>query len=129
MPEVPIPHPPAVKVGGRRLSLSARHKPHVDTSTTEPTPARAVDDTVLDYPRPTGPPATDEERHDPHHQEELPPKKDKKQHGYLENEKKMREFAHHKAEANRPTRDVQPEHKGFGAGGRIAQPGGRSIDI
>ncbi|PBL00082.1 hypothetical protein ARMGADRAFT_1024145 [Armillaria gallica] len=96
---------------------------------TEPTLTRAVDNTILDYSRPTGPPTAGEEWHDPHHQDKLLQKKDKKQHGCLKNEKKIREVVHHKVEANQPMRDVQPEHKGFRAGGRITQPKGRTINL
>ena len=87
----------------------------------EPAAPRAVDDSVIDYPRPTRP-ADEQQEHEPHHQEDVP-KKEKKRANH-ETEKKMK---HQKAEATRPTRDGHFDHKGFGAGGRIAQPGGKVL--
>ncbi|KAF9049312.1 hypothetical protein BDZ89DRAFT_1154596 [Hymenopellis radicata] len=120
---------PAVKVGGRRLSLSARHKPHMhpESPTAETTPApKAVDDSVVDYPRPTRPPqsASEDDGHEAPHHEEVP--KQEKKHGH-DNEKKMKESGYHKVEATRPTREGHFDHKGFGGGGRIAQPSGKGL--
>lgn len=58
----------------------------------------------------------------------MPPKKEKK-HGSHENERKLKELAHRKAEITRPTKDLMPGNKGFGASGRIAQPAGKSLSV
>ncbi|KAG5717981.1 hypothetical protein E4T56_gene1727 [Termitomyces sp. T112] len=119
-------HPPAIKVGGRRLSVSSRPK---HAATTEPTTASPSPPT--DYPRPvhttTG---TDEQAHappPPHHEDE-PPKKEKR-HQNHEHEKHLRDLAQRKSEATRPSKDLMGGNKGFGAAGRIAQPAGRSLAI
>jgi len=114
-------HPPAVKVGGRRLSVS-KPKPRTNFGSApasvlapEPTP----EDT--DYPRPAPP-------QDLPNNEEEAPKKDKRQgHGNHENEKKVREAAHKKAEATRPTRDALGGKSGFGGAGRVLQPSGKGF--
>ncbi|KAF5384934.1 hypothetical protein D9615_000980 [Tricholomella constricta] len=114
-------HPPAVKVGGRRLSVSSRPKQHVPSE-----PAPAPPSSPADYPRPVHP--TDDQAQaplnpppPPHHEEEAPPKKEKKHTNY-ENEKHLRDLAHRKIESTRPSKDIMGGHKGFGAAGRIAQP-------
>ncbi|KAJ6457267.1 hypothetical protein C8R45DRAFT_1033099 [Mycena sanguinolenta] len=116
-------HPPAIKVGGRRHSISTfRHRPHIAP---EPVPAAAP--TVaepLDYPRPAPPqPATAEEAivhvPPPQHNDEEGQRKDKKHDNG--NERKLMELTKRKAEMTRPTR-VPKNTKGFGAAGRIAQP-------
>ncbi|KAF8808181.1 hypothetical protein BYT27DRAFT_7190309 [Phlegmacium glaucopus] len=123
-------HPPAMKVGGRRLSISMKHK--------APTPAEAVvttpgtedkkETTVPDYPRPAPPTAGGET---PQHQqvhrteEELPPKKEKKYNH--DNEKKVQEYSHWKTEITRPTRDISGGNKGQTMGVRIGQPAGKAF--
>ncbi|KAF7340983.1 hypothetical protein MSAN_02083700 [Mycena sanguinolenta] len=116
-------HPPAIKVGGRRHSISTfRHRPHP-----APEPAPAVAPTVaepLDYPRPAPPqPPAGEEAiahlPPPQHNDEEAPRKDKRHDG---NERKLMELAQRKAEMTRPTRIQKNNTKGFGAAGRIAQP-------
>lgn len=72
--------------------------------------------------------AGEEHVHPPHNNEEEVPKKDKKQ-GNSENEKKLKELAHRKADATRPTRDTQGGGKNFGAAGRIAQPAGKGLGV
>ncbi|THU84236.1 hypothetical protein K435DRAFT_783872 [Dendrothele bispora CBS 962.96] len=117
-------HLPAVKVGGRRLSIS-KHKPH--TGTTEPVPETTTvelssdQEQPTDYPRPVAG-TEQQQQHAPHHnhnEEEIPAKKDKKSHFDL--------FAHKKTEETKPTREFQAGNKGFGAGGRIAQPAGKVL--
>jgi len=113
-------HPPAVKVGGRRLSISSKPKPHTTSEHTPTSPTGTVDH--VDYPRPA-PPGEDTQGHSPHNEDEAP-KKEKKKHGNHD-EKKLRD-ANRKAEATRPTREAAGGGKsGFGAGGRIAQPAGK----
>ncbi|KAK7464116.1 hypothetical protein VKT23_006280 [Stygiomarasmius scandens] len=110
-------HLPAVKVGGRRLSIS-KHKPHSTATETAPEVAADEEDQQpTDYPRPV---SGGEQQHAPHrNEEEVPLKKDKKPH--------FDAFAHKKMEETKPTRDFQAGNKGFGAGGRIAQPGGKVL--
>ncbi|KAJ7045208.1 hypothetical protein C8F04DRAFT_1249637 [Mycena alexandri] len=120
-------HPPALKVGGRRHSISTRHRSHPPPDSVSPTTPPAVVEPV-DYPRPAPPPpavggeaeAEAEAVHvpPPQHNEEEPQKKDKRH----ENERKLMELAQRKAEMTRPTRDSKNNGKGFGAAGRIAQP-------
>ncbi|KAJ7157361.1 hypothetical protein C8R46DRAFT_1114259 [Mycena filopes] len=111
-------HPPALKVGGRRRSISTKHRAHTAPEPAPATPPAAVE--PVDYPRPAPPPADGEAAHvpPPQHNEEEPQKKDKRH----ENERKLMELAQRKAEMTRPTRDLKNNGKGFGAAGRIAQP-------
>ncbi|KAJ7760111.1 hypothetical protein DFH07DRAFT_816892 [Mycena maculata] len=109
-------HPPAIKVGGRRHSFSAKHRPQ-----TAPQPASAVappvEEPVADYPRPA--PPGEEVAHvppPPHNEEETQQRRDKK---HELNEQKLMQ---RKAEMTRPTRDLKTNGKGFGGAGRIAQP-------
>ncbi|KAF8899357.1 hypothetical protein BD779DRAFT_1667039 [Infundibulicybe gibba] len=122
---VSIQHPPAVKVGGRRLSTTTRPKPaHTpEVATAEPvSPAEEI----LDYPRPA-PPGGEEQVHPHvHAEEEIPLKKERKHH---DNESKLKELAHSKGEMTRPTREHAQNGKGFGAGGRIAQPAGKGLGV
>ncbi|KAJ7871186.1 hypothetical protein B0H14DRAFT_2724662 [Mycena olivaceomarginata] len=112
-------HPPAIKVGGRRHSISTvRHRPHPAPEPAPAAPPRAAE--ALDYPRPAPPTvAGDEVAHvPPPHNEDEALRKDKKH----ENERKLMELAQRKAEMTRPTRIPKNNGKGFGAAGRIAQP-------
>ncbi|KAF9469520.1 hypothetical protein BDZ94DRAFT_1242596 [Collybia nuda] len=119
-------HLPAVKVGGRRLSVSSKPKHHAPAEPSPVEPETAPE--TLDYPRPAPPGEEQVHAHPPLHTEEDNIKKDRK-HGSHENEQKLKELAHHKAEMTRPTKDVAGGHKGFGAGGRIAQPAGKGLHI
>ncbi|KAJ7238766.1 hypothetical protein B0H12DRAFT_1137093 [Mycena haematopus] len=117
-------HPPTIKVGGRRHSISTvRHRPH--PLRTEPAPAAAPSvEEPLDYPRPAPPHAAAGDEPIAHvppppHNDEEAQRKDKKHDG---NERKLMELEKHKAEMTRPTRIPKNNAKGFGAGGRIAQP-------
>jgi len=123
-------HPPAVKVGGRRLSVS-KPKSRINGPVQAeapfgvgPAPPLAPESpSEEDYPRPAPPQYLVNE--------ELvkePPKKDKRQgHGNHDTEKKVREGAHSKADATRPTRDAFGGKSGFGGAGRVSQPGGKGL--
>ncbi|KAF5352354.1 hypothetical protein D9756_006180 [Leucocoprinus leucothites] len=123
-----VPHPPAMKVGGRRRSVSSKHRTHNTGSVhmTEPTASEesggeAVTD---DYPRPAPPSEGQVHQHDGHnqYQDEEQTRKDKRQ-PFSE---KVKEYSHWKAETTRPTRDIQANFmKVCGASGRIAQPAGK----
>ncbi|KIK71471.1 hypothetical protein GYMLUDRAFT_52549 [Collybiopsis luxurians FD-317 M1] len=123
-------HPPAVKVGGRRLSVSTKlHKLHVPTETEsspqESSPrSNSASPTVPfdDYPRPSDPNQSHQEHRE--HKEEAPPyRKDKKQghHGVSEPQNRK--------EDTMPRRDHHGHGSGksFGGGGRIVQPAGKSL--
>jgi len=113
-------HPPAMKVGGRRLSVSSRPKPHPPPATTTP----PVDDPA-DYPRPAAP--VDEALVV---EEEAPPKKEKKKgNGADEHERRLQESLYKKAGQNRPSRESHAAKNlnAVGGGGRIAQPAGRGL--
>ncbi|KAJ6541592.1 hypothetical protein B0H19DRAFT_1173730 [Mycena capillaripes] len=113
-------HPPAIKVGGRRHSISTRHRTH--PAAPDPVPAVAPPPVVepVDYPRPAAPAPREDAAHvpPPPHNEEEPQWKDKRH----DNERKLLELAQRKAEMTRPTRIPKTNAKGFGAAGRIAQP-------
>ncbi|KAJ7657012.1 hypothetical protein DFH06DRAFT_1328535 [Mycena polygramma] len=103
-------HPPPIRVGGRRHSISTKHRPTHLPSDAEP---------PLDYPRPAAPAAGDEAPHvPPHHNEDEHQRKDKKH----DSERKVLELAQRKADMTLPTRIPKNTGKGFGAAGRIAQP-------
>ncbi|PFH48122.1 hypothetical protein AMATHDRAFT_66224 [Amanita thiersii Skay4041] len=124
--DILVSHPPAVKVGGRRLSLSSKHKQH---SPTVQTKLSGKDSPVPDYPRPAAPGEEQQQhlQHSPTHEEESPFRKEKK-HNAHDNEKKFKESSHWKLEATRPTRDAIAGNKAFGASGRIAQPAGKGLN-
>jgi len=104
-----------MKVGGRRLSISSRPKPHPPV---EATPASPTGEDAADYPRPTAP--GDQAVH---HEEEVP-KKEKKGNGGDEHERRLQENPYRKAEQNRPSKDAHGAKNmgGVGGGGRISQP-------
>ncbi|EKM84300.1 hypothetical protein AGABI1DRAFT_124622 [Agaricus bisporus var. burnettii JB137-S8] len=127
---VVIPHPPAVKVGGRRRSsVSNKPKPHV-TGGTQSTGSAVSEEsgdneaTADDYPRPAPPGQEQAHQHDGHnqYQDDEQAKKTKNS----PSNDKTKEYAHWKTETTRPTRDVQGNAaKVYGASGRIAQPAGK----
>ncbi|KAH7926834.1 hypothetical protein BV22DRAFT_1194051 [Leucogyrophana mollusca] len=117
-------HPPAMKVGGRRLSVTSRPKPHVSSGSPPASPTTLPEET--DYPRPAAP--GDEHHHVPPPNEEEAPKKKKHGHGNHD-EKRLKESAFQKAEAARPTRDNNAPKGAFGAAGRIAQPAGKTFGV
>ncbi len=109
----------AVSIHPRTALTHPARRPFSTAETT--TAPKAVDDSVVDYPRPTHDGHEHEHEAPPHHEEV--PKQDKK-HGH-DSEKKP--FAYQKVEATRPTREGHFDHKGFGGGGRIAQPSGKGL--
>jgi len=117
-------HPPVVKVGGRRLSVS-KPKPRTNGPTDPPAPAPAPESTFEDndYPRPAPP-------HDINNDEGEPPKRERRQgHGNHGGGKKVRECVHRKTEPAKPTRDVIGGKIGFGGAGRLLQPGGKGFSV
>ncbi|KAF9478096.1 hypothetical protein BDN70DRAFT_880436 [Pholiota conissans] len=108
---VPVQHAPAMKVGGRRLSVSTKHKPAAPQE--EPSPAQNEPNAPIpDYPRPAPPDDNVPPPHQHQHHEEQP-KKEKKIY--------LPDVAARKAEMLRPTRDniINKDHA---AGIRISQP-------
>ncbi|CAA7264882.1 unnamed protein product [Cyclocybe aegerita] len=122
----PVQHPPAVKVGGRRLSIT-KHKVHLPArETLSPEAANKEEEpAVSDYPRPA-PPNSDAPHHHTH-QEDLPPKKERKH--VHDSEKKMQEYAHWKSESTRPTKEPDVGSRNQGTGMRIAQPAGKNFGL
>ncbi|OCH93001.1 hypothetical protein OBBRIDRAFT_885862 [Obba rivulosa] len=114
---------PAMKVGGRRLSISSRPKPH--PAPVEATPASPVADEPTDYPRPA-PPGEQPPR------EDEPPKKEKKRgNGGDEHERRLQEDLYRKAEQNRPRRDMhgRGNPSSVGGAGKTGQPAGKSMTL
>ncbi|KAI0066579.1 hypothetical protein BV25DRAFT_1835595 [Artomyces pyxidatus] len=118
-------HTPAIRVGGRRLSLPSRPKPPPPSEVAAPSPGEPAD-----YPRPA-PPSEEQHAHyeqdqvPPHTEEELPKKEKKQGNGMHDNERRLRESAQRKAEGNRPRKEIIGGGKTVGGGGRISQPGGK----
>jgi len=118
-------HPPAMKVGGRRLSVSMKHRAPILPISPISAEAAATDTPgteikiVPDYPRPVPPTAGDEAHHQQAHrnEEELPPKK----------KKYNQEYAHWKTQTTQPTRDASGGNKGQIMGIRIGQPAGKTF--
>lgn len=109
-------HQPAVKVAGRRLSTSSRAKPHSQQESASAS-SESSDNPDIDYPRPSAP--SEERPHNDshnHYRDEDPVKKEKRH---------QTRIVHTKSESTMPTREPQNLAKGFGAGGRIAQPAGK----
>lgn len=124
-----IQHPPAIKVGGRRLSISMKHKA---VEAAVPNATQETDDkaetTVPDYPRPVPPTAVEEAaQQQAQHNEELPPKKGKKEKKYNHHDKKGHEYPHLRTETTRPTREISGRNKGQIMGVRIGQPAGKAL--
>ncbi|EMD32585.1 hypothetical protein CERSUDRAFT_87901 [Gelatoporia subvermispora B] len=121
MAEVPAQRAPAMKVGGRRLSVTTRPKPHPAPAEAKPPSPDA--DTPTDYPRPAPP-------GEQHEHEEEPPRKEKRRgNGGDEHERRLQEDLYRKAEQNRPRRDVHGRRNSVGGGGRISQPAGKNIAV
>jgi hypothetical protein len=119
---VVVPHPPAMKVGGRRLSISTRQRRNSTTDSGNPE-TKTDDDIKADYPRPTAPSGTEVLHQD--RQEEEPPKKEYKQ--VHELEKRMYEYTYWKGTT--PTRDPHGNIRGPTMGMRIRQPGGKMLGV
>jgi hypothetical protein len=125
-------HPPAMKVGGRRLSLSMpRHKAPIEPAVTNATQETEdkKETTVLDYPRPVPLTAVEQAAQQQVHrnEEELPPKKEKKNNHH--NDKKVQEYAHRKNETTQPTRDMSRGNKDQKMGLRIGQPASKAFGV
>ncbi|KAF8195106.1 hypothetical protein BJ912DRAFT_958287 [Pholiota molesta] len=126
----PVLPAPAIKVGGRRLSLSTKHKaPPLQQTDPSPPHSEVTSQEPPDYPRPAPPTAHDgndtenapPQRNHQHNTNEEPPKKER-------NEKKMLEREARKAEMTRPTRD-NVGGKDYGIGMRIRQPSGKALGV
>ncbi|KAH9926429.1 uncharacterized protein B0H18DRAFT_1006054 [Fomitopsis serialis] len=119
-------HPPAMKVGGRRLSISSRPRPHLTAEGKLPSPSG---EEPADYPRPAAPGEEAPHDHDGH--DEVPKKEKKRGSGGDEHERRLQESLSRKAEQNRPRRDLHGARNlnAVGGGGRIAQPIGRQMSL
>ncbi|KAH9854358.1 hypothetical protein C2E23DRAFT_818409 [Lenzites betulinus] len=112
-------HAPAMKVGGRRLSVTSKPKPavaHVEAQSASP-----EHDTPVDYPRPAPPGEQQQHKDD----DEVPRRKQGS--GGDDHERRIQESLYRKAEHNRPTKEFVGSSKTVGAGGRISQPAGKSL--
>ncbi|KAI0721192.1 hypothetical protein C8Q72DRAFT_860818 [Fomitopsis betulina] len=124
MCESRINHNLIVKVGGRRLSISSRPKPH---GAGDKSPSSKGED-AADYPRPAAP--GDDAPHNHEQHEEVPKKEKKRGSGGDEHERRLQENLYRKAEQNRPRKDFHGvKANAVGAGGRIAQPLGRQMSL
>ncbi|KJA28293.1 hypothetical protein HYPSUDRAFT_211665 [Hypholoma sublateritium FD-334 SS-4] len=117
-----IQHAPALKVGGRRLSISAKHKSPVHAAPSSVQTENKDNIAADDYPRPTAPTGDAPLQQNHQHEEEVPPQKERK-------EKKLQETAHWKTETTRPTRDSHVASNIHGCGMRISQPAGKSLGV
>ncbi|KAI9513079.1 hypothetical protein F5148DRAFT_465845, partial [Russula earlei] len=108
-------HSPAMKVGGRRLSLPTRARANkVDEA------AAASPGEPADYPRPSAPGTEGTTEHAPN-EEDAPPKRERrKSHSLHENERRLRENPQRRVDENWQRRVV---HRGSNT--RISQPGGK----
>ncbi|CCM02752.1 uncharacterized protein FIBRA_04860 [Fibroporia radiculosa] len=116
MAETMAQHPPAMKVGGRRLSIS-RPRPHPPPEPKVPTPPA---EEATDYPRPTAP--GEQPVHHEHHEEDVPKRERKKGNGGDEHERRLNESLYRKAEQNRPSKDYANRSAAGGNGRIISQP-------
>ncbi|EJF67389.1 hypothetical protein DICSQDRAFT_123749 [Dichomitus squalens LYAD-421 SS1] len=112
----------AVKVGGRRLSISSRSKPAAPTADTRKTSPPAAD-TAPDYPRPAAP-GEQQELHQQQQEEDVPKKKQGT--GGDEHERRIQESLYRKAEQNRPKKEFLNGPK---TTQRVNQPAGKSFGI
>ncbi|KAI0082164.1 hypothetical protein K474DRAFT_1634092 [Panus rudis PR-1116 ss-1] len=119
-----IQHPPAMKVGGRRLSVTSRPKAHGIGERKNSASGAQSPNNAGDYPRPAGPEQAHEHHEDDH--EEVP-KKEKKNHGAVDHERRLQENIHKKMEQNRPTKEMSGGRNLRSA--RIDQPAGKGFAI
>ncbi|PSR71102.1 hypothetical protein PHLCEN_2v13071 [Hermanssonia centrifuga] len=120
IPEAIASHPPAQKVAGRRMSITARSKPHNTVEQRAPSPQG--DDGPIDYPRPAAP------GEQPQHHEEEHPRRERQQGlGGPEHERRLQEDMLRKAELNRPRKDLNANARGSGA--RISQPAAKAFGV
>lgn len=134
MTEAKARHPPAMKVGGRRLSLSMpRHKAPISAETAVTNTTPETEDKkkpiVPDYPRPVPLTAAEKAAQQQVHrnEEESPPKKEKKHNHH--NDKRVQEYAHGKNETTQPTRDMSGGNKDQKMGIRIGQPASKALGV
>jgi len=120
-------HPPAIKVGGRRLSLSMpRHKAPISAEAAVTTETEdKKEPTVPDYPRPVALTAAEKAAQQQVHQEL--PKKEKKYNHH--NDKRVQEYAHRKNETTQPTKDMSGGNKDQKMGIRIGQPASKALGV
>jgi len=116
-------HSPAIRVGGRRLSMSMKPKAPIpaEAAAVAPITEDKTETTVPDYPRPAAPAEEAAQQHQQEvhrNQEELPLKK-----------YNVQEYAHWKTETTRPTRDLNEGNKGQTMGARIGQPAGKAFGV
>jgi len=111
-------HVPAVKVGGRRLSISAPRAKSTAHANNAPVSVNDADE-PLDYPRPAAPNTEGPSQQEPH-----------KNTGYktvgTEHAKKSDEH-HKKVEELRPKHELIEPRKTVGGAGKIAQPSGKIL--
>ncbi|TFY82425.1 hypothetical protein EWM64_g1584 [Hericium alpestre] len=123
MASIAAQHPPAMRVGGRRMSIpSGKPKPNVASEGNAPSPGEPAD-----YPRPA--PPTDAPAPHTNNEEEAPKKEKKQGRGSPDMEWRFRESAQRKAEENRPRRDGFGGKANVGGGGRISQPAQKTFGI
>ncbi|KAH9982326.1 hypothetical protein BGW80DRAFT_1262787 [Lactifluus volemus] len=109
---------PAIRVGGRRLSLPNRARPNFQVD--EAVPASPGQPT--DYPRPAAPGTEPNVAHT-RRDEEAPPKKERrKSHGAHDNERQLRENPQHRADKTWQRRE---QCGASNINARISQPGGK----
>ncbi|KAG8219283.1 hypothetical protein J3R82DRAFT_146 [Butyriboletus roseoflavus] len=130
-------HSPALRVGGRRLSISARPKPHNVPGASAPANTHPAEN--ADYPRPATQGEGEEQEqeqeqaqtqtHPPPYNEEEAPKKEKK-HGHGgRDQNRLKESVYRKIDATTPSKDHLGSKNSFGAGGRIGQPMGKVLAV
>jgi hypothetical protein len=115
-----------VRVAGRRLSISARPKPHNAPGTSAPANTRPAENP--DYPRPAPQGEGEEQAQHPPHEEEAPKKEKKHGHGSHDNNR-LKESVYRKVDATAPSKDHLGSKHSFGAAGRIGQPTGKVLAV
>ncbi|KAG9308974.1 hypothetical protein JVU11DRAFT_11276 [Chiua virens] len=122
-----IQHPPALRVGGRRLSINTRPKLHTTLGTAAPANTQPTED--ADYPRPGatqggGEEQAEAETNHPQNEEEVPKKQKKRGHGdHDQNKLRLKESVLRRLDLTTvPSKDHLSSRHWFGAAGRISQP-------
>jgi len=125
LPEQVPSHPPAQKVGGRRMSMTNRLRPHAAHIEQKPAADTAQNDTGPDdYPRPA--PPGEQAVHEHHQHEEEQPKREKYR-GMSEHERRLKEVQHKRAEGNVPSRRMSTGNKTGGL--KISQPASKNLGV
>jgi len=126
-------HPPAVKVGGRRLSLSKHKHTHPESTTTpivSPGVHQEPDSEAVDYPRPQAAPAKSSDEGDSNEvdaNKETPKRERKQSHTNQDKDKKFQENAMKRHVGNDPVSGANPKRDLYGASGRIGQPAAKGL--